>query len=183
MSNNTVKVHDRNFQVLIEKNDLSRQIKKLGKEISTYYGKKGEVPMVISVLHGAVIFASDLVRAIDIPVEMDFVRLKSYSGMTSTGKVLMTQHWEKEVSGREVLIVEDIIDSGASISFLKQELLKAGASDVKISTLLFKPDAFEFDYKIDWVGFSISNKFVLGFGLDYDGLGRNLPEIYQLCSE
>ena len=177
-----VKVHDRNFKILIDRKKIASRIKELGGEIAAYYRTKKQPPIMIGVLQGAVIFTSDLVREIPIPLEMDFVRLKSYSGMKTTGQVIMTQKWEKEVRGKSVLIAEDIIDSGASISFLKSELEAAGAEEVKIATLLFKPNAFQHKYDIDWVGFSISDEFVLGLGLDYDGLGRNLPHIYQLTS-
>ena len=177
-----VKVHDRNFNILIERKKIADRIRELGGEVAAYYRKKKKPPIIIGVLQGGVIFTSDLVREISIPLEMDFVRLKSYSGMKSTGQVIMTQKWEKEVRGKCVLITEDIIDSGASISFLKAELMAAGAEEVKIATLLFKPNAFQHKYDIDWVGFNISDEFVLGLGLDYDGLGRNLPHIYQLSS-
>lgn len=175
----TVRVHDRDFDILINKSEIQKRIKELGEAISVHYQKK-TTPVIISVLHGAVIFSSDLVREISIPVEMDFVRIKSYSGLESTGKVLMTQQWERKLKDREVLIVEDIIDTGSSIDFLKKKIEKAGALDVKIATLLFKPQPFKYEYSIDWIGFEIGRKFVVGFGLDYDGIGRNLPAIYQL---
>lgn len=178
---NLVKIHDREFEILIKPGAVKLRIEELGRLISSNYGER--CPVVLSVMHGAVIFAADLVREIMVPLEMDFVRLKSYSGLESTGQVLMTQKWEIDLKGREVLIVEDIIDSGNSMEFLKRELLEAGASDVKIACLLFKPDAFKFNYPIDFVGFEIGNEFVVGFGLDYDGQGRNLAGIYQLKVE
>ena len=173
-----VRVHDRDFQILIDSDKIAVRVGQLGVEISKYY--QGRIPMIISVMHGAVIFAADLVRALDIPLEMDFVRLKSYSGLESTGKVLMTQHWEKKLENREVLILEDIIDSGTSMNFLIEKLREAGAADIKIACMLFKPRAFRYEYPIAWKGFEIGNEFVVGYGLDYDGLGRNLPAIYQL---
>ena len=173
-----VAIHDREFEILIEQDLLQSRIMELGGIIAAYYDKR--CPIVISVMHGAVIFAADLVRQMDGPLEMDFVRLKSYSGMETTGNILMTQKWERNLRGREVLVVEDIIDTGSSMEFLIRELKEAGASDVKIASLLFKPAAFKHEYNIDWIGFEIGNEFVVGFGLDYDSLGRNLPAIYQL---
>ncbi|TVR77473.1 MAG: hypoxanthine phosphoribosyltransferase [Saprospirales bacterium] len=177
---NLVKIHDREFEILIDPRMVKLRIEELGKLITSHYGER--CPVVLSVMHGAVIFAADLVREIGAPLEMDFVRLKSYSGLESTGEILMTQKWERDLNGREVLIVEDIIDSGNSMQFLKKELLEAGAEDVKIACLLFKPKAFKFNYDIDYIGFEIGNEFVVGFGLDYDGHGRNLAGIYQLKS-
>ncbi|TVR89095.1 MAG: hypoxanthine phosphoribosyltransferase [Saprospirales bacterium] len=176
--NELVKVHDREFEILLSREEIAARIDSMGREISAYYQMRK--PVLLSVMHGAVIFASDLVRAIDNPLEMDFVRLKSYSGMESTGEVLMTQKWEKSLENREVLILEDIIDSGTSMNFLIDKLREAGAADIKIASLLFKPHAFRYEYPIAWKGFEIGNEFVVGFGLDYDGLGRNLPAIYQL---
>jgi len=178
----SVKIHNLNFHILIPREKLEDRIKHLGKEISSAY-EKNDIPVLMGVLQGAIMFCAELAKSISIPVEMDFVRIKSYSGLETTGKVLMTKQWEKEVKGRKIIIVEDIIDTGNSILFLKEQLVKAGASQVKIASLLFKPDAFKFNYKIDWIGFEIGNEFVVGYGLDYDGLGRNLSEIYQLSSE
>ncbi|TVQ50613.1 MAG: hypoxanthine phosphoribosyltransferase [Saprospirales bacterium] len=178
----TVKLHDLDFGILITRNILEDRILDLGKEISSAY-KTDDIPVIMGVLQGAVMFCAELVKNIDVPLEMDFVRIKSYSGLGTTGKVLMTKQWEKDVKGRKILIVEDIIDTGNSILYLKDQLLKAGAKEIKIATLLFKPKAFKFNYKIDWIGFEIGNEFVVGYGLDYDGLGRNLPEVYQLSSD
>lgn len=177
-----IQLNDLYFKILIPRKELEKRIAQLGEEISSTY-TANEIPVFMGVLQGAVMFCAELAKNISIPMEMDFVRLKSYSGLESTGKVLMTNQWEKEVKERVVIIVEDIIDSGNSILFLKDQLMKAGAKEVKITTMLFKPKAFKFDYKIDWKGFEIGNEFVVGYGLDYDGIGRNLPEIYQLCSE
>ena len=178
----TVRIHDLDFKILIPRNKLEKRILEMGKEISSTY-TNDDMPVIMGVLQGAVMFCAELVKNVDVPMEMDFVRIKSYSGLESTGKVLMTKQWEKEVSNRKILIVEDIIDTGNSILFLKEQLLKAGAKEVKIATMLFKPKAFKFNYPIDWIGFEIGNEFVVGYGLDYDGLGRNLPEIYQLSSD
>lgn len=178
----TVRIHDLDFKILIPRNKLEKRILEMGKEISAAYSNE-DLPVIMGVLQGAVMFCAELVKNVDVPMEMDFVRIKSYSGLETTGKVLMTKQWEKDVAGRKVLIVEDIIDTGNSILFLKEQLLKAGAKEVKIATMLFKPKAFKFNYPIDWIGFEIGNEFVVGYGLDYDGLGRNLPEIYQLSSD
>jgi hypoxanthine phosphoribosyltransferase len=123
---------------------------------------------------------ADLVRTISLPLSCEFIKISSYSGMESTGKVMEVIGIPASIEGRNVLVVEDIVDTGNSMAYLKKQLESLHPKRIAIATLLFKKEAFLFNYPLDYVGFEIPNKFVVGFGLDYDGEGRNYPDIYQL---
>jgi hypoxanthine phosphoribosyltransferase len=123
---------------------------------------------------------ADLVRTISLPLSCEFIKISSYSGMESTGKVMEVIGIPASIEGRNVLVVEDIVDTGNSMAYLKKKLESLHPKRIAIATLLFKKEAFLFNYPLDYVGFEIPNKFVVGFGLDYDGEGRNYPDIYQL---
>jgi hypoxanthine phosphoribosyltransferase len=140
----------------------------------------GEDPIFLGVLNGAFMFLSDLCKQITIPAEISFVKIASYSGTVSSGNVKTLLGLDIDLSGRSVIIVEDIVDSGLTMDFLRSIILKSNPKKISIATLLLKPEAYQYDFAIDYIGFEISNKFVVGYGLDYDGWGRNLPEIFQL---
>ena len=125
-------------------------------------------------------FASDLLKKVELPCEISFVKLASYEGTSSTETVRQLIGFDEDLTGRSVVIIEDIIDSGITMENVLGQLETMGAEDVKIATLLFKPDAFRKDYKIDYVGLDIPNDFIVGYGLDYDGQGRNLKDIYKI---
>ena len=138
-------------------------------------------PLFICVLNGAFPFASDLFREVeDIDAEITFVRLKSYDGMGSTGKVKEMMGLKENIEGRNVIVVEDIVDTGRTIAGLLETLRERKPAALKVATLLYKPDALEFDIKPDYIGFEIPKKFIIGFGLDLNGLARNLKDIYVL---
>jgi hypoxanthine phosphoribosyltransferase len=141
---------------------------------------EGKNPLFVVVLNGAFIFASDLIRQFDFPLEVAFIRVASYSGTSTSGKVREILGLNMDISGRTVIVVEDIIDSGLTMKFLAKMLGNLGAAEVKIATFLFKPKAFQQDYVIDYVGMEIPNDFIVGYGLDYDGHGRNYPDIYKI---
>lgn len=175
-----IKIHDKNFTPLIGQSRISERIGQLGKQISKDYD--GKEIIVIGVLNGSFVFMADLCREISLPVFTSFIKIKSYEGTQTSENVRSIIGLEEDLKGKNVLIVEDIVDTGISMNFLISEISALNPARISIATLLFKPTAFRFNYNLDYVGFEIPNKFVVGYGLDYDGLGRNLPSIYQLIT-
>jgi len=167
------------FEPYIKRDEIAAQVQRLAGEIKRDYAD--EAPLFLCVLNGSFIFAADLFRACDIhDAEITFVRFKSYQGMASTGQVEQVMGLTEDIAGRHVLIVEDIIDSGVTAHALRNELAKCNPASVKMVSLLFKPAALEVGSGPEYVGFEIPSKFILGYGLDLDGLARNLPDIYVL---
>lgn len=173
-----IKVHDKTFGPYLSEKEIQDKIKKIAVDISTDY--KDKRPIFISILNGAFMFASDLFKNLTIEAEISFIKLASYKGTTSSGQVLTAIGLDVDIIGKHVIIVEDIIDTGRTLSVFLPKLLHQQPASLKIAALLHKPDAMIFPITIDYLGFTIPNKFVVGYGLDYDGLGRNLREIYQL---
>jgi hypoxanthine phosphoribosyltransferase len=171
---------DDNLKILIKEEEITSAIKRLGKEISEDY--KNKELIIIGVLKGAFMFLSDLIRETDLIMEVDFIELSSYGGKRTetTGEVKIIKHISKDIKGRDVLIVEDIVDTGLTISFLQDHLTKDGPSSIKVCSLTSKPARRENDVNIEYLGFEIPNKFIVGYGIDYDEKYRNLPEIYYL---
>lgn len=174
----TLKVHDKEFIPYITAAQIEEQVNRVAAEINKDYDNKK--PLFIAVLNGAFIFAADLFKKINVESEICFIKLASYKGVKSTGKVITAIGLDVELYGRDVIIIEDIVDTGKTLSQFLPQLEHHHPSSLKIATLLHKPDAMVHPIKIDYLGFTIPNKFVLGYGLDYDGLGRNIKEIYQL---
>jgi len=174
----TLKVHDKEFIPYITAAQIEEQVNRVAAEINKDYENKK--PLFIAVLNGAFIFAADLFKKINVESEICFIKLASYKGVKSTGKVITAIGLDAELYGRDVIIIEDIVDTGKTLSQFLPQLEHHHPSSLKIATLLHKPDAMIYPIKIDYLGFTIPNKFVLGYGLDYDGLGRNIKEIYQL---
>lgn len=170
-----VKVKDIEFEPFIGEAEIDGIVRRLAAEVSRDYAGKDLV--VCPVLTGAFMFAADLVRRLAVPCEVDFVRYTSYSGMRSTGTVTCSLPFPPSVAGRDVLIVEDVVDSGLSMRHLLDTLQGLHPASVRICTLFFKPGAFKGDYRVDYIGREIGNEFIVGYGLDYDGLGRNLPQV------
>lgn len=175
-----VQVHDKIFTPFITAAQLQARVAELGGEIDRDYA--GKKPLLIGVLNGSVIFMADLLRHIKTACEIGFIRVSSYHGTETTGKVRSVMGLSDDLAGREVIIVEDIIDTGDTAVYLINELKKKQPSGVRFATLLFKPSVLRHDIRPDYVGFEIPPAFVVGYGLDYDGLGRNLSDIYQLKS-
>ncbi|MDO9552049.1 hypoxanthine phosphoribosyltransferase [Rhodonellum sp.] len=173
-----IKVKDKDFVPFISSDNLASRVSQLGVQISNDFA--GEDPILLGVLNGSFMFLSDLAKHVTIPAEISLVKIASYSGTVSTGDVKTLMGLDIDLTGRSVIIVEDIVDSGLTMDFLISLILKQTPKKIAIATLLLKPEAFKYDFKIDYIGFEIPNKFVVGYGLDYDGWGRNLPEIYQL---
>lgn len=176
-----VTVKDKEFRLFIPHEKIKEAIKQVANQINR--DLEGLNPLFIVVLNGAFMFAADLFKEIEVSCEVSFVKLSSYSGTQSTNTVRELIGLDENVNGRNVILLEDIIDSGLTIAYTVQKLKNLGAADVKIATLLFKPDAFKKDYHIDYVGMEISNKFIIGYGLDYDEHGRNFPDIYQIVEK
>jgi hypoxanthine phosphoribosyltransferase len=174
-----ITIHDKFFIPFISEDKIEQRISELGNKISAEY--KDLNPLFIGILNGSFIFASDLFRHLSIDAEITFVKLSSYHGTSSTGKVHTSIGLdEKAIHGRHIIIVEDIIDTGHTLSSFIPELQTCQPASVKIATFLFKPECLKQDIKADYIGFEIPDKFVVGYGLDYNGLGRNLCDLYQL---
>lgn len=173
-------IEDKSFEIYLSSTEIKTRINQIGEQITREFAGKDLV--ILGVLNGAFIFLADLCRSIDLPLVCSFIKLSSYHGTESTGEIRSILGLDQELKGKNVIIVEDIVDSGLSMEYLIKTLSDYHPAQIAIATLLFKPEAFRFKYPIDYVGFEIPNKFVVGYGLDYDGFGRNLPDIYQLST-
>ncbi len=171
-------VHDKQFKPYISAIDIAVQVKRVAEEINRDYADKK--PLFIAILNGAFIFAADLFKNLTINAEICFIKLASYKGVKSSGKVITAIGLDTEIYQRDVLIIEDIVDTGKTLSQFLPQLIHQQPSSLKIVSLLHKPAAMVHPVTIDYLGFTVPDKFLLGYGLDYDGLGRNLKEIYQL---
>jgi hypoxanthine phosphoribosyltransferase len=176
---NTVIVHDLMFQKYIDKQEISRRVRELGLELNALY--VGKTPVVLGVLNGAMIFMSDLIRTLDFSLECRFLRTSSYSGTMSLGVLKVENPEVLDLKGRDVIIVEDIVDSGFTMNGILQLLSAHEPASVRVVTFLHKPEASKVEVTVDFTCFSIPDRFVVGYGLDYNGLGRNFPDLYQLA--
>ncbi|MCB9316111.1 MAG: hypoxanthine phosphoribosyltransferase [Lewinellaceae bacterium] len=174
-----VQLHDLLFVSLFSEKEVQERVQELGQAITQTYQNKQ--PLFISILSGAFVFAADLMRAFDGTCEVGFVKLSSYSGTASTGEVKTVMGLEKELRGRHIIVVEDIVDSGRTLHYFLEHLSAQEPASICTVAFLRKPEAAVFPVKVDHVGFDIDDRFVVGYGLDYEGLGRNLPGIYQLA--
>ncbi len=166
------------MSTLISEDKIQSRVKEIAVELSNKF--KNDIPILIGVLNGSFIFMSDLMRNMTIDCEMDFIKLSSYAGKESVGTVTLLKDISADITGRHVVIVEDIIDSGLTIKFLRDRLQGAVPESVTIVTLLLKPEIAKLDFKVDYVGFEIPSEFVVGYGLDYNQKLRHLPEIYRI---
>ncbi|MDQ3193071.1 MAG: hypoxanthine phosphoribosyltransferase [Bacteroidota bacterium] len=175
-----VKVKDKEFEVFITEKEILKAIdvvvEKMQKDL------QGKNPLFIAILNGAFMFASDLFKKYEGDCEISFVKYASYAGTSTTGQVITLIGSNEKVTDRTVVILEDIIDSGITMEKVVSDIKEFNPLDVKIATLLFKPEAFTKNYPIDYIGLSIPNDFIVGYGLDYDGYGRNLKDIYKICN-
>jgi len=165
------------FEIYLDQDRIRTRIEELGIEISKDY--KGKNPLFISVLNGSFVFAADLLRKIDIESEISFVKLSSYKGVQSTGVILEKIGLQQDLEGRHVIILDDIVDTGLTAKFLKDMLSENNSKSVEIASLLVKTEIFKNRYQIRYIGFQVENKFLVGYGMDYDEQGRNLPSIYK----
>jgi len=173
-----VQLYDKKFEPFIEEQAIEKAVQVVATKMNT--DLKGKNPLFIVVLNGAFMFASDLFKYLRMDCEVSFVKLSSYEGTKTTSVVREVIGLDQDVTGRTIVVVEDIIDTGITMKHTIHTLSKMNAAEVKIASLLFKPDAFKEDYKIDYIGMEIPNDFIVGYGLDYNGLGRNLSKIYKI---
>jgi hypoxanthine phosphoribosyltransferase len=176
----SIKIKDKTFKVSIPEAQIKARVKELAQQMSR--DLEGKNPLFLGVLNGAFIFAADLMREMTIPCEISFVKLASYQGTTSTGTIHEVIGINENLSGRTVVIVEDIVESGLTIKRMMEQLGTRNPASVQVCTLFFKPDRLKEDLKLDYVAFEIPNDFILGYGLDYDQAARGLKDIYTLDS-
>ncbi|MDR0363551.1 MAG: hypoxanthine phosphoribosyltransferase [Bacteroidales bacterium] len=172
-----LKIKDKEFEVFIREADIQRAIKEVAAKINNDLA--GKNPLFLIVLNGAFMFAADLMKHVDIECQLSFVKLSSYSGTSTTQVIRELIGLDEPLVDRYVVLVEDIVDTGHTMAHLLETLKGLGAKEVKIATLAFKPDAFKYNYPLDYIGMNISNNFVVGYGFDYDGFGRNSVDIYK----
>lgn len=175
-----VTIKDKTFEVSMPEERIKQRVKEVAQQISR--DMEGKNPLFLAVLNGAFIFAADLMREMTIPCEISFVKLASYQGTTSTGHIKEVIGINEDLTGRTVIILEDIVESGLTIKRMIESLGTRNPASVHICTLFFKPEKLKEDLKLDYVAFEIPNDFILGYGLDYDQQGRGLKDLYKLLS-
>jgi hypoxanthine phosphoribosyltransferase len=175
---NSIKVLDKEFVPYLLEKEIQEKINALAVQLNKDYA--GKRPIFLSILNGSFLFTADLFKQITIEAEVCFIKLASYKGMSSSGNVITAIGLEANVSGRDIIILEDIIDTGKTLHHYLPQLLSSSPASVKVAVLLNKKEALQFPVQVDYTCFEIPNKFVVGYGLDYDGLGRNSKDIYQL---
>jgi hypoxanthine phosphoribosyltransferase len=178
-----IKLKDKTFRVSIPYEDISKAIDKVADKINSDFNGCEDIPVLLCVLNGSIMFMGELMKRLDFNCQIVSTKLTSYDGTSSTGKVKQALGLTADITGRRVIIVEDIVDTGNTIVELKKILADAGASESRICTLLYKPEACRKDLTLDYVAMEIPNDFIVGFGLDYDELGRNFKDIYTLVKE
>lgn len=176
----TIHVKDKNFAVSIPEEQILTEVKRVAAEICRDYA--GQEPVFLAVLNGSFIFAADLLREIDLPCEVAFVRLASYQGANTTGQIREIMGLNIDVTGRPVIVVEDIVDTGLTMRHMLDTLKSQNPSSIDICTLLLKPGKLQVELNVRYCCMEIPNDFILGYGLDYDGYGRNTRDIYTLVS-
>ena len=175
-----IKLHEKKFDTYLSEQEIQGKVKNIADQLSRDY--KDKRPLFIAILNGSFMFAADLFKYLSIDAEICFIKLASYRGMKSSGHVITAIGLDVDLFGRDVVILEDIVDTGKTLNEFLPKLDHQQPKTLKIAALLHKPEATQYPLQIDYLGFSIPNKFVVGYGLDYDGLGRNYKEIYQLSA-
>jgi len=174
-----VTIKDKQFKPYISEQQISDAVKNIANSINNDLEK--DLPLFLVVLNGSFMFAADLLKEVSIPCEISFIKVASYHGTTSSGTVTELIGLSEDITGRTVVIVEDIVDTGITLEKLITVLQRKNVKQIKVATVLLKPDSYKKEFEIDYFGMKIPNDFVVGYGLDYDGLGRNLKEIYVLA--
>ena len=173
-----MQLHDKQFVPFISSQEIDFALATMASQVEADFAD--EIPVFVGVLNGSFMVMSDFMKHYKKPCEVSFIKLASYEGTTSTNEIKKLIGLNQDLTGRTVIVIEDIVDTGNTVAELKELFKKQNVKHLKIATLFFKPEAFKKDLKLDYIGIRIPNKFIVGFGLDYDGLGRNLPEVYQL---
>jgi len=173
-----IRILDKKFRELITEKAIQDRIEELAGQMN--YDLEGKDVVFLGILNGAFLFAADLFRRIDIQARISFVKLASYEGTSSSGSIKELIGWNEDIKNKTIVVIEDIVDTGNTLERIMDELIIRKAFEVKIAALLYKPAAYTKDITLDYVGFEIPNDFVVGYGLDYDGYGRNLPSVYTL---
>lgn len=180
MNKDRIRLHDKTFKPYILHDRLMEAIDDVAARVNADFKDCGEIPLILCVLNGAIPFTGELLQRLDFTCELVSIKMSSYQGTRSTGTVLNVMGLTADVKGRRIIVCEDIVDTGNTIVALKELLIHKGAADVKICTMLMKPDVYDKPEKIDYVGMSIPNDFIVGFGLDYNEIGRNSRDIYVI---
>jgi len=173
-----IRILDKTFREMITEKVIVARIKELATQVNKDLAGKDVV--FLGILNGAFLFAADLFRQIDFPARISFVKLASYEGTSSSGFIKELIGWNEDIKNKTIVVIEDIVDTGNTLERIVDELVIRKAAEIKIATLLYKPEAYTRNIPLDYVGFEIPNEFVVGYGLDYDGFGRNLPSVYTL---
>lgn len=175
---NAIQVHDKSFVPYLSAEEIMGRVKQVAGEINSDY--EGKKPLFISVLNGSFMFSADLFKYINVEAEICFIKLASYKGTESSNKIITAIGLDKDVAGRDIIIVEDIVDTGKTLNWFLPQVFNQKPASLKIAVLLHKAEATVFPVTIDYTCFTIPDKFVVGYGLDYDGLGRNFGQLYQV---
>ncbi len=175
---NEVRILDKKFREIISEQAIKKRLDEIALQINRDF--TGSEVIFVGILNGAFMFAADLFRRIDLKARITFVKLASYQGTNSSGSVKELIGWNEDMENKIVIVVEDIVDTGATLERIVNELVIRNVAEIKIAAMLFKPEAYMRDIPINYIGFEIPNKFVIGYGLDYNGYGRNLPSVYTL---
>ena len=177
---NGITLFGKRFVPYIPQAELEQDIDRLASRMNADFAGSEDIPVLLCVLNGSILFTGELMKRLDFNLQLMTIKLSSYQGTASTGSIREITGISGDVRGRRVIIVEDIVDTGNTILYLRNKLIGEGASDIKVCTMLLKPDVYRQDLKLDYVAREIPDKFVLGFGLDFNELGRNLKELYVL---
>ena len=178
----TIKIADKKFEILIDNDAINKRTKLIGNQLNITYNDR--CPIFIGVLNGSFLFMADLIKEVDIPCEVAFIRVSSYKDTISTGTIKETFGLPENLHNRDVVLVEDIVDTGFTLNYILEKVHVQQPASVSVCTLLFKPEAIQSSIKeLEYIGFEIPNEFVVGYGLDYNGLGRNLIDIYSAIQE
>lgn len=178
---NKIKIRGRIFEEFLNEEEILEKVKEIARQIENE--NRGKDILFLSILNGAYVFTADLLRNINLNVKVTFLKMSSYSGDKSTGKIRRLIGLNEQLHNLTVIILEDIIDTGLTLEGVIEDIKARGAKDIRIAALLFKPDAYKGSHRIDYLGFEIPNDFVIGYGLDFDGLGRNLRSVYRIVDE